>query len=151
MTTEDAERLLSSYTSAKSVVASVDDESSLLVFLFLAITSLSTYVSLSSVLKPPTTIPQVMTHICSLTPTFGLCMAIFISAASVSEASFEIADKAETNFGNANASKFLQLKFLMSAEKEISMTVWKITTINRSLIFAIIGTMFTYAMLLESL
>ncbi|GBO45223.1 hypothetical protein AVEN_82058-1 [Araneus ventricosus] len=83
--------------------------------------------------------------------TFGSFVAMIFVAAFVSEASLDIAKKAEASFGKPSSSKYLQLRFLMCAEKEICMTVWKFMPIRRSLVFAMTGTIFTYVVVFVNL
>ncbi|GBO34121.1 hypothetical protein AVEN_238761-1 [Araneus ventricosus] len=150
---ENPERLLSSYSSIKSTVASIDNELSVLVLLSVAINSFWMYVSLSAIINPDPRIdfPHRVVYFCSFISTLMSLSAVLISATFVSEASLEIAEKAEASFGNANTSKFLHLKFLMCVEKEISMTIWKMMPIRRGLILAVTGTIFTYVVIFKDL
>ncbi|GFS88055.1 hypothetical protein NPIL_480341 [Nephila pilipes] len=70
-----------------------------------------------------------------------------ISASLVCEASQEIGSMVETSIGVTPRSKYMQLRFLMSAEKEIHLTAWKMIPIRRNFILATTGAIFTYAVL----
>ncbi|GFY52849.1 hypothetical protein TNIN_339071 [Trichonephila inaurata madagascariensis] len=59
----------------------------------------------------------------------------FYQASRVGEASSEISTLALTLPKNKKNSSFDQQRFIMLAEKEITMTVWKIVPIRRSFIF----------------
>ncbi|GFT82318.1 hypothetical protein NPIL_240721 [Nephila pilipes] len=71
------------------------------------------------------------------------------SASLVCEASQEIGSMAEASIGVTPRSKYMQLRFLMSAEKEIHLTVWKMIPIRRNFILATTGAIFTYAVLFK--
>ncbi|GBN89906.1 hypothetical protein AVEN_90892-1 [Araneus ventricosus] len=73
------------------------------------------------------------------------------SASTVAEASSAVGVRALTMPENRRMSTIAQQKFLMCAEKEITMTVWKIIPMRRSFSFSIIGVIFTYAMIFYSL
>ncbi|GFR19481.1 hypothetical protein TNCT_301321 [Trichonephila clavata] len=70
-----------------------------------------------------------------------------VSASRVGEASSEISSLALTLPKNKENSSSDQQRFIMLAEKEITMTVWKIVPIRRSFIFSISGALFTYTLM----
>ncbi|GFY53256.1 uncharacterized protein TNIN_378671 [Trichonephila inaurata madagascariensis] len=83
--------------------------------------------------------------------TFGSFAAMSISASLVCEASQEIGAMAEASFENSQSSRYMQLRFLMSAEKEINLTAWKMVPIRRNFIFATTGALFTYVIMFTTL
>ncbi|GBN91575.1 hypothetical protein AVEN_126973-1 [Araneus ventricosus] len=68
-------------------------------------------------------------------------VATAMSASGVTEASMFLAEKV-----HEFPEKF-SLKSLYCFQKEIHMSIWKIVPIGRSLIFGVMGTIFTYVIL----
>ncbi|GFS64594.1 hypothetical protein TNIN_123571 [Trichonephila inaurata madagascariensis] len=73
------------------------------------------------------------------------------SASMIPEASDEIGFIASTIPEKAGTSTFSLQRFISSAEKEITLTVWKIVPIQRSFIFEITGALFTYTLMFYTL
>ncbi|GIY78768.1 hypothetical protein CDAR_117091 [Caerostris darwini] len=73
------------------------------------------------------------------------------SGSLVYEISSRIWDKAYEVMGAKESITFTQQHFLSLTSKELTMTVWKITPVNRSFILAMLGTVVTYCILLDGL
>ncbi|GFU51189.1 uncharacterized protein NPIL_558271 [Nephila pilipes] len=111
------------------------------------------YTSLSIIINPlkyPNLVHRIFNWFCFIT-TFGSFAAMSISAFLVCEASQEIGSMVEASIGVTPRSKYIQLRFLMSAKKEIHLTAWKMIPIRRNFILATTGAIFTYAVLFAGL
>ncbi|GFQ79189.1 hypothetical protein TNCT_318771 [Trichonephila clavata] len=73
------------------------------------------------------------------------------SAASVTDASMKVASIAWKISVNTNESSAFLQKFISLSEKGISLTVWNIVPISRYFIFGLLGAIFTYNILFDSL
>ncbi|GFR17965.1 hypothetical protein TNCT_360131 [Trichonephila clavata] len=85
------------------------------------------------------------------TTTFGCVIAMSVSASLICDVSHEIGSAAEFSFRNNKGSRYMQLRFLMSAEKEIYMTAWKVFPIRGNFLLGTTGVIFTYVMLFKNL
>ncbi|GFT40308.1 hypothetical protein NPIL_138901 [Nephila pilipes] len=86
-----------------------------------------------------------------LLSNFALFIVMTASAASVSEASAEVASSALTLPEEKGSSNWNQHRFITLVEKEITFTVWKLAPIRRNFIFGISGILFTYSLMIHSL
>ncbi|GFT40311.1 uncharacterized protein NPIL_138931 [Nephila pilipes] len=82
---------------------------------------------------------------------FVLFIVMTASAASVSEASAEVASSALILPEEKGSSNWNQHRFITLVEKEITFTVWKLAPIRRNFIFGISGILFTYSLMIHSL
>ncbi|GFY52848.1 hypothetical protein TNIN_339061 [Trichonephila inaurata madagascariensis] len=73
------------------------------------------------------------------------------SASVIPEVSAEIGSKASAMPETTGKSTFNQQRFIASAEKDITLTVWRITPIRRNFIFGITGILFTYTLMFYTL
>ena len=74
-----------------------------------------------------------------------------VSALMVNEAASQIAKKTRSMKATNIYSAMSLQRFQFCASKEVNLTVWKITPIKRNFFINIIGIIFTYALLLDSL
>ncbi|GFQ83942.1 uncharacterized protein TNCT_711171 [Trichonephila clavata] len=149
----DPELLLRTYVSIKSTISGIDNKLSFLMFMTTVFSFVSMYESVSVIVQPfkyPNLVHRIFNWFGFLA-TFGSFAAMSISASLVCEASQEIGDMAEASFENSQSSRCMQLRFLMSAEKEISLTAWKMMPIRRNFILATTGALFTYVIMFTSL
>ncbi|GFT36662.1 hypothetical protein NPIL_503641 [Nephila pilipes] len=72
---------------------------------------------------------------------------VFVLASMIPEASAEIGSVASAMPESTDKTNFSQQRFIAAAEKEITLTVWKITPIRRSFIFGITGVLLTYTLM----
>ncbi|GFT73984.1 hypothetical protein NPIL_4991 [Nephila pilipes] len=86
-----------------------------------------------------------------LVSNFTLFVIMTVSAASVSEASAEVASSALILPEEKGSSKWNQHRFIALVEKEVTFTVWKLAPIRRNFIFGISGILFTYSLMIHSL
>ncbi|GFY56001.1 hypothetical protein TNIN_25131 [Trichonephila inaurata madagascariensis] len=76
---------------------------------------------------------------------------MMVSASSVAEASSEVSAMALTMPEAKGRSNFNHHRFIMLAEKEITLTAWKITPIRRNFLFGIMGILVTYTLMFYKL
>ncbi|KAG8191833.1 hypothetical protein JTE90_022822 [Oedothorax gibbosus] len=149
----DYENLLRSYNAIKSLIASIDDELSLLMFIEILFSSSIMYFAIA-VMFHPDTMPfpnRISIYLCFINNLVAF-FAMTASAALISETSLSIGLRAQSaESQKENGLIFQQQRFISSADKEISMTVWKIAPIRRELILGILGAVFTYVLLLDNL
>ncbi|GFU23599.1 hypothetical protein NPIL_586731 [Nephila pilipes] len=111
------------------------------------------YVSVSSFLhsgKLPTLVQGFYIYIQFLI-SFVLLIVMTSSASGVAEASTKIRAKAwRMSIKKEDAFSHHQ-KLILLVEKGISLTVWKVVPINRNIIYGLLGDLFTYIILLDSL
>ncbi|GFT40309.1 hypothetical protein NPIL_138911 [Nephila pilipes] len=86
-----------------------------------------------------------------LVSNFTLFVIMTASAASVSEASAEVASSALILPEEKGKSNWNHHRFIALVEKEITFTVWKLALIRRNFIFGISGLIFTYSLMIHSL
>ncbi|GFT77155.1 hypothetical protein NPIL_67211 [Nephila pilipes] len=86
-----------------------------------------------------------------LVSNFTLFVIMTASAASVSEASADVASSALILPEEKGRSNWNQHRFIALVEKEITFTVWKLAPIRRNFIFGISGILFTYSLMIHSL
>ncbi|GFQ97345.1 uncharacterized protein TNCT_586481 [Trichonephila clavata] len=146
------EDILHSYSAIKSTVNGIDNTTGVLVFTILIRNSSVLCLSMYVALQPnyfPDPIQQVSIYYSFLT-IFALFIMMTASASSVAEASSVVGSIALT-MPEDKRSSFNHQRFITMAEKEITLTVWKISPINRSFIFGIIGIIFTYIIMFHTL
>lgn len=88
--------------------------------------------------------------LCVFLSMFVVFIAMMSAAALVAEAASDVAAKSWL-LRDARGSTFSQHKFLLYAEKDTSLTVWKIVPIRRNVIVGFVGAIFTYNILFHSL
>ncbi|GFT03729.1 hypothetical protein NPIL_644701 [Nephila pilipes] len=111
------------------------------------------YFSLNVMIAPAAfrdPLQQLSTH-CLFLNTFTLFIAMTTSASMVPEASAEVASIALTIPDDNERLTFKHLRFIMTMERELVLTVWKITPVKRNFIFGIAGILFTYTLMLYTL
>ncbi|GFT10945.1 hypothetical protein NPIL_543931 [Nephila pilipes] len=86
-----------------------------------------------------------------LVSNFTLFVIMTASAASVAEASAEVASSALILPEEKGTSNWNHHRFIALVEKEITFTVWKLAPIRRNFIFGISGILFTYSLMFRSL
>ncbi|GFQ97343.1 uncharacterized protein TNCT_586471 [Trichonephila clavata] len=146
------EDILHSYSAIKSTVSGIDNTIGVLVFTTLISNSnvmcLSLYVALTpNNFQDP--VEQISIYY-SFLIIFALFVMMTVSASSVAEASSVVGSIALT-MPEDKRSSFNHQRFITMAEKEITLTVWKICPINRSFVFGIIGIIFTYIIMFHTL
>ncbi|GFT97539.1 uncharacterized protein TNCV_387041 [Trichonephila clavipes] len=147
------EMILHSYTRIKSAVNFIDNKVGFLVFTTVIYSSCIMCFALYYVMES-----SMLTHALDrliifhqIFSTFLMLIVMSISASSVGEASSEISSLALTLPKSKEDSSFYQQRFIILAEKEITMTVWKIVPIRRSFIFSISGVLFTYTLMFNNM
>ncbi|GFY67733.1 uncharacterized protein TNIN_351901 [Trichonephila inaurata madagascariensis] len=146
------EEILHSYSAIKSTANGIDNTIGVLVFTTLISNSGFLCSSLYVALQPnkfPNPVKEISIFYSFLT-NFALFIMMTASASSVSEASSVVGSVALIMPEDKRAS-FNHQRFITLAEKEITLTVWKISPINRSFIFGIIGIIFTYVIMFQAL
>ncbi|GBN14715.1 hypothetical protein AVEN_232350-1 [Araneus ventricosus] len=88
---------------------------------------------------------------CRFANAIALFIALSLSASSVSEASMEIVTTAWRMNLKGKESHCLHQKFIILAKEGISLTMWNITPISRNFTFVIMGVIFTYTVMIDSL
>ncbi|GBM69909.1 hypothetical protein AVEN_180123-1 [Araneus ventricosus] len=131
----------------------IDDELGPLVFMITLYNTLGISSSLYLMLHPKLFDVALveLNMYCLFFTSFCLFLTMTTSASAVAEASSAVGVRALTMAENRRMSTIAQQKFLMCAEKEITMTVWKIIPMRRTFSFSLIGVIFTYAMIFYSL
>ncbi|GFT40313.1 hypothetical protein NPIL_138951 [Nephila pilipes] len=79
--------------------------------------------------------------------SFTLFIFMTVLASMIPEASAEIGSIASAMPESTDKTTFSQQRFIAAAEKEITLTVWRITPIRRSSIFGITGVLLTYTLM----
>ncbi|GFY46972.1 uncharacterized protein TNIN_66351 [Trichonephila inaurata madagascariensis] len=148
----DYEAIFRSYTAIKSHVNQIDNSINFLVFTVIIYNSCVMCFSLYAVLEPKMIIPmELVSSLYLLSTHFALFVLMTASASMIPEASAEIGFIASTMPEKAGRSTLSLQRFISSAEKEITLTVWKIVPIQRSFIFGISGALFTYTLMFYTL
>ncbi|GFR29328.1 uncharacterized protein TNCT_611001 [Trichonephila clavata] len=148
----DYEEILHSYSAIKSTVNGIDNTTGILVFTALICNSSVMCSWLYVALQPkyfPNPVEQISIYYSSLT-NFALFIMMAASASSVTEASSVVGSMALT-MPEDRRCNFNHQRFITLAEKEIMLTVWKISPINRSFIFGVIGIILTYIIMFQTL
>ncbi|GIY00383.1 uncharacterized protein CDAR_249041 [Caerostris darwini] len=147
------EKFLEDYSNIKSIVEQIDKDIGLLVFLSIISTSLlmcfSTYVILNPEVHEGSFLRFQL--YCGFLGSFILFIIITASASMVEEASLEVGSQAHTLSKSRGKSVFVQQIFSMFFQKGITLTVWRIVPIRRSLGFGITGIIFTYTFMFYGL
>ncbi|GFU04707.1 uncharacterized protein TNCV_4377511 [Trichonephila clavipes] len=146
------EEILHSYSTIKSTVNCIDNTTGILVLTSLICNSSVMCSWLYVALQPnyfPNPVEQISIYYSSLS-NFALFLMMTASASSVTEASSTVGCMALT-MPEDRRSNFNHQRFITLAEKEITLTVWKISPINRSFIFGIIGIILTYIIMFQTL
>ncbi|GFQ74221.1 uncharacterized protein TNCT_279101 [Trichonephila clavata] len=147
------DEILHSYTVIKSTVSQIDDSVNLLVFITIIYNFSLMCFSLYVVLEPRMFVKPMERF--STGYLFFISFTLFISmtglASVVPEVSAEIGSIASAMPETVGKSTFSQQRFIGSAEKDITLTVWRITSIRRNFIFGIIGIFFTYTLMFYTL
>ncbi|GFY67328.1 uncharacterized protein TNIN_156091 [Trichonephila inaurata madagascariensis] len=143
------EMILHSYTRIKSAVNFIDNKVGFLVFTTVLYSScilcFALYYVMESSMFTHTLDRLIIFH--QIFSTLLMLIIMSISASRVGEASSEISSLALNLPKSKEGSSFYQQRFIMLAEKEITMTVWRIVPIRRSFIFSISGVLFTYTLM----
>ncbi|GIY64384.1 hypothetical protein CEXT_344241 [Caerostris extrusa] len=82
---------------------------------------------------------------------FILFILTTASASTVEETSLEVGSQAHTLSESRGKSNFVQQRIMMFLEKGITLTVWRIAPIRRSLVFGIVGVILTYTFMFYGL
>ncbi|GFU51187.1 uncharacterized protein NPIL_558261 [Nephila pilipes] len=147
------ENLLDTYTCIKLTIANIDDELSFLVFITMILNSTFMYVSISMAFGDWSygILTQSIQNWLLFATTFGSVVAISVSASLICDISHKIGTEAEFSFRNNLGSRYMQLRFLMSAEKEIYMTAWKMLPIKGNFLLGTTTAIFSYVILFRDL
>lgn len=146
---------LRSYVSIKSIADFVDDELSIFIVCGTVSTSNMMYYTVTTFLHQAGAHTSLYTAVIifNFVYRFVSFIAMTMAASSVSEASAEVCKhaKAQKLDRRNPGSPIEQLKFMICADNEIYLTVWKIVPIRRSFILGAIGAIFTYVFLFDNL
>lgn len=145
--------IVHSYNYIRAKVEYVDDELSFFVFCSTVHCFSYMHLFLSLSLHPQTltgTI-SVLAIIFTFLTIFFSFVAMTVSASLVCEASLQVKKLAKRLVIASENSSFALKKLLLCTEDEINLTVWKILPIKRSFILGTTGSLFTYALLYDSL
>ncbi|GFQ66693.1 hypothetical protein TNCT_94281 [Trichonephila clavata] len=123
---------------AKAVVIKFENLVGLLVFDTLMYNSCDLYFALYVALDPNMFEDPILIYY-NFLASFASFMIMMASASSVAEASSEVSSMALTMPEDKGSSNFNHQRFVTLAEKEITLTAWKITPIRRNFIFGIRG------------
>lgn len=144
--------LLDSYNKLASDVKYIDNQMSFLVFCNTLFNSMVIYVMLDSILHENTKGIYYITFIRILFfNTLMSFLAMTISASLVSEVAEDIAYRSRSLTASTVDSAFCLQRFVHCTEKGLNLTVWKIAPIRRNFIIGVLGVIFTYTILLDSL
>ncbi|GFR03055.1 uncharacterized protein TNCT_521451 [Trichonephila clavata] len=144
------ENLLHDYSVIKSAVKKFDDTVGFLIFTTLIYNSCDLYFTLNVVLEASILDIAYLTYYNFFT-SFTLIILMMASAASVADASSEVSSMAVTMPEDKGRSNFNHQRFITLADKEITLTAWKITPIRRNFIFGIVGILLTYTLMFQKL
>ncbi|GIY20155.1 hypothetical protein CDAR_580011 [Caerostris darwini] len=146
------ERFIASFSAIKTVVDEIDKEVGFLVFAIIAFSSSFTCVSFYIMIDSEIWKTQTFSIFGILFNSFGLLIAMTVSASMVEENSLEVlrSSTAVLNAKNRNLSITQYLSYI-DAQNGITLTVWRIVPIRRSFIFGMIGVLFTYTTMIYSL
>lgn len=145
------DKLLHDYTAIKVKIAYIDEKLCFPVLITTINNSSVMYFSMFLALHLETVgylgfIPV----LCVFLSMFVVFIAMMSAAALVSEAASDVALKSWL-LRDVKGSTFSQHKFLLCADKDTSLTVWKIVPIKRNVIVGFVGAIFTYNILFHSL
>ncbi|GFR02686.1 uncharacterized protein TNCT_563151 [Trichonephila clavata] len=145
--------ILRSYVNIKTMVEYVDGKLSFLVFNVVIYNSCSMFNSVTDFFHFSDIhgfVRRLALHL-----YFVIFFILFIimtsSAALVTDASVQVGTVAMRISAEAKKSSLSLQNFLSCAEKRISLTVWNVSPISRNFIFGLLGAMFTYVILFDSL
>ncbi|GFS69847.1 uncharacterized protein NPIL_130891 [Nephila pilipes] len=145
------ETLFHYYYAIKSAADMIDNTVGFLVFTTIIYNSCATCFSLHVTLRSDMDYVDSVAFYYWFASNYALFIIMTASAASVADASEEVASAVlilpEVK-GNSNWS---QQKFFALVDKKITFTVWKITPIRRNFIFGVSGLIFTYSLMFHSL
>ncbi|GIX71258.1 uncharacterized protein CEXT_814571 [Caerostris extrusa] len=144
---------LDDYSIIKSVVEKIDKDIGLLVFLSIISTSFLICFSIYLILDPKLHEGSFLRFqmYCNFFGSFILFIIITTSASMVEEASLEVGSQDRNIPESTRKSIYAQQRFMMLFQKGITLTVWRISPINRGLIFGIIGIILTYTFMFYGL
>lgn len=144
--------LLNSYNKLASDVKYIDNQTSFLVFCNTLFNSMIMYVMLDSILHADTRGTYYIALIRILFfNTFLSFLAMTVSASLVSEVAADIAYRSRSLTATTVDSALCLQRFVHCTEKGLGLTVWKIAPIRRNFIIGVLGVIFTYTILLDSL
>ncbi|GIX77524.1 uncharacterized protein CDAR_268321 [Caerostris darwini] len=145
----DFERFIHSYSRIKSIVDLTDKEVGFLVFITIFFNSgfmcFTFYVTLNFNITAGI---QTVAIYGMFFGALGLFIGMTVSASMVADESKELCSAMPENTGKLT---FKQIRFLMTTQNGITLTVWRIVPITRSFIFVIIGILLTYTVMFSSL
>ncbi|GFQ86779.1 uncharacterized protein TNCT_87811 [Trichonephila clavata] len=144
------ENLLHNYSVIKAVIIKFDNLVGLLVFAALMYNSCDLYFELYVALDPSMFKDPILIYY-NFLASFASFMIMMASASSVAEASSEVSARALTMPEDKEKSNFNHQRFMTLAEKEITLTAWKITPTRRNFIFGIMGILLTYTLMFQKL
>lgn len=151
--TFDYVKLLESYNNIALMVEKSDNELCVFIFCSTVFNSIYMYLFISSFLHPYQILGtyHLIYHLVFFADTFLSFFAMNISASLVNEASALIAIRARSLSAKNLSSALALQRYHLCVDKEINLTIWKIVPIKRNFTLGIIGVIFTYALLLDSL
>ncbi|GFT38671.1 uncharacterized protein NPIL_229711 [Nephila pilipes] len=155
-TNPDYSELLNQFLHIRKLVDETDSELSILMFTTFLCYACVMYFCVLSMLHPQQY--EAYTGIVALISIWILfvayCLAFIamtVTGSRIYEDSASIWIKTQELINTRHRLTFPQKRFLSVIEKNLAMTVWKITPVKRSFILAAVGTIFTYCVLLDYL
>ncbi|KAF8785716.1 hypothetical protein HNY73_011228 [Argiope bruennichi] len=144
------------YLDLRKSVQETDSDLCLLMFLSSLYFACNTYFGISLLIHYAAYI-----HFVNILPIVSACLLFSVGSFSfilmagtgslINEASSGICDKVNDVINSEQNPTPIQQRLLYATEKEMTMTVWKMTSIKRGFIFATEGTILTYSILLDNL
>lgn len=141
------------YNSIRSIAEFIDQELSFLVFCITVLFSSYMYDFVVLALHAKTFLisTKLTFTTCLFLNSLSSFLAMAVSASLLGEASLQVGSMVrKAQQASKNQTLAIQ-KFLLSTEKEINLTVWKIVPIRRNFIIGTIGALFTYVVLFDNL
>ncbi|KAG8189543.1 hypothetical protein JTE90_008503 [Oedothorax gibbosus] len=146
----DYESLLKEFHKRTRLVREIDDELSIIVFWATLANLISIYYALSIVVDLKT-IPQIITMLYNLTVSIVMFFLTCYSASELSDIVHDLSTAAHMLPENLKMPPIKHLRFLFVVDKSVRLTVWKLFPLEKSYILASIGTIITYAVLVDNL
>ncbi|KAG8188124.1 hypothetical protein JTE90_029052 [Oedothorax gibbosus] len=93
----------------------------------------------------------VVSRVCAFSTRLLSFLAMTVSASLVAESFQEVGCSARNLLQFSDEPTYALKKFWRSAERDVSLTAWKIVPIRRSFIVGTVGALLTYVVLVDSL
>ncbi|GFS38627.1 uncharacterized protein TNIN_269411 [Trichonephila inaurata madagascariensis] len=147
------DHFLQTYKVLRNLIEEVDKELSFLMFTSTIFNACTMYFSVVSFLSSNEVSinPQHISVGCLFVASYVSFIAMSWIGSLVYEANAKVLEKLKDLTCNKTSLTQSQKRILFIDSSHVSLTVWKIIPIRRNLIFDILGTIFTYSLLLNGL